>query len=432
MRYSRITQTAVLASLGLVSGYGMLSNSFAMAQQEADESGGPFLTVSLSQNLSFDSNAGLASSGGDSTVQANAGLSFALTDETALSTFALTGSTGLRLADGPATSGFEAALADPRVALAYARIGATARLDLDAGLRINDIVYLRPLTDFLDENGVPQLPSDFADLRGSGTRQNLNFDVSLSLRDDAPFGLVLAAGITDLRYTDVTDPDLIDNTRSTLSATARLDINDVTQATVGLNYATYEDDDERNETLGLSTALTIARPDGELRFTLGLGDLAGDPGASFSVGRSFERPNGSLSFDLGTAIDDNGDFNLTGSVALTRDFAKGSASASLSQSLAQGSGDAQDLQTSLSLGFKRELSDLASLSLGLAYAVSQDTETGVSVDTASLTASLGYALSPDWSLNVGGSFESRNEDGVGQAQNTSVFVGLSRDFEFPL
>ena len=101
MTYSRITQTAILASLGLVSGYGMLSNSFAMAQQEEDESGGPLLTVSLSQNLSFDSNAGLASSGADSTVQANTGLSFALTDETALSTFALTGSTGLRLADGP-------------------------------------------------------------------------------------------------------------------------------------------------------------------------------------------------------------------------------------------------------------------------------------------------------------------------------------------
>ena len=432
MTYSRITQTAVLASLGLVSGYGMLSNSFAMAQQETDGASGPVLTVSLSQNLSFDSNAGLASSGGDSTVQANTGLSFALTDETALSTFALTGSTGLRLADGPATSGFEAALADPRIALAYARIGATSRLDLNAGLRINDIAYLRPLTDFLDENGVPQLPSDFADLRGSGIRQNLNFDVSLSLRDDAPFGIVLAAGISDLRYTDVTDPDLTDNQRSYVRATARLDINEVTQATVGLAYATYTDNDKSNDTLGLTGALSITRPDGELRFNLGLDDLAGDLRSSFSVGRSFDRPNGSLSFDLGTSIDADGNLDLTGNIALSQEFAQGSASASLSQSVVPGSGDAQELQTALSLGFTRELSDLASLSLGLAYAVSEDTDTGLTVDTASVTASLGYALSADWNLNVGASYESRDEDGAGSAQNTSVFVGLSRDFAFPL
>ena len=39
-------------------------------------------------------------------------------------------------------------------------------------------------------------------------------------------------------------------------------------------------------------------------------------------------------------------------------------------------------------------------------------------------------------LNVGYRYESRDEDGVGDgagpAQNNVVFVGLSRDFEFPL
>lgn len=431
MTYPRIAQTAILASLGLLSGFGVFSSSVALAQQEA-EADGPLLTLSLSQTLSWDSNAGLAAAGADSTLQANTGLGFALRDETALTSFSLTGNTGLRLADGPATAGWEATLADPRIALAYTRIGATSRLDIKTGLRINDISYLRPLSDFLDENGVPQLPSDFGDLNGSGTRQSLDFDVSLSLRDDKPFGLVLAAGVSDLRYSDVTDPDLIDNRRSTLRATARLDISEVMQATVGLTYATYTDDDETNDTLGLAGGLTIARPDGELRFNLGLDDLAGNPAASFSVGRSYEWPNGSLSFDLGTAINDNGDLDLTGQIAVTQEFAQGSASASLSQSLAQGSGDAQELQTSLSLGFQRELSELTSLSLGLDYVISQNSDTGATVDTASLSASLGYALSPDWTVNVGYSFESRDEDGAGSAQNNAVFIGLSRDFEFPL
>ena len=431
MTYSRFAQTAILSSLGLVSGYGVLTGSFAMAQQEA-ETDGPLLTLSLSQTLSWDSNAGLATTGADSTLQANTGLGFALRDETALSSFNLTGGAGLRLADSPGTSGFDTALADPRITLAYARIGATSRLDLKAGLQINDIAYLRPLTDFLDANGVPQLPSDFGDLNGSGMRQNLNFDLSLSLREDKPFGLVLAAGVSDLRYADVTDPDLIDNRRSTLRATARLDFTEVMQATVGLTYATYQDDDETNDTLGLASGLTITRPDGALRFNLGLDDLAGDPRPSFSVGRSFERPNGSLSFDLGTARDETGDLNLTGRIVASQEFAQGSASASLSQNLAQTSGDGQELQTSLSLGFKREVSDLTSLSLGLGYVTSRNTDTGVTVGTANLSASMGFALSPDWALSVGYTFESRKEDGAGSAQNNSVFVGLSRDFEFPL
>ena len=97
MTYSRIAQTAILAGLGLLSGYGVLTGSFALAQQET-EADGPLLSVSLSQTLSFDSNAGLAGSGADSTLQANTGLGFALRDETALSSFALTGNSGLRLA----------------------------------------------------------------------------------------------------------------------------------------------------------------------------------------------------------------------------------------------------------------------------------------------------------------------------------------------
>jgi hypothetical protein len=426
----RFTQIAVLSVLGLTAAYTDLSGSIAFAQD--DDSSGPSLTIGFDSRLEWDSNAGLDPDPAGGTLQSNTSLSFALQDETAATAFSLTGSSGLRIADGPGTDGPETTMADPRIALAYARIGATSRLDLITGLQINDIAYLRPLTDFAGPDGTIILPSDFDDLQGSGTRQSLNFDVKLSLREDAPFGLVLAAGVTDLRYSDVTNVDLIDNTRSYASATARLDITPVMQASVGLTYSVYDDADETNHTVGLNSGLTITRPDGALRFTLGLEDTGDGVRTSIGAGRDFETPNGGFSFDLGAVRTADGAVNLTGGAAVNHEFASGSASASLQQSITSGSNDAEALQTSLSLGLSREISPLASLNLGLSYVVSRDTATDLSTDTASLSASMGYALSSDWNLNVGYRYESRDEDGVGQAQNNVVFLGLSRDFEFPL
>ncbi len=425
-----VTHMAVLSTLGLGLGYMVVSSSIAWAQDDAVA--GPLFSIGLDQRLESSSNAGLSVNPAGRTLQSNTQLSFGLTDETARNAFALTGSTGLRIVDRAGTSDTDVSVADPRIALSYARIGATSRLDIQTGLRINDLTFLRPLTDFINPDGTLELPTDFADLRGSGTRQALNFDATLSLREDAPFGLVLAVGVTDLDYTDVTDPELTDNTRSDVTVTARLDITEVAQATIGLTYATYEDTDETNATLGLASGLTITRPDGALRFSLGLDETDAGIRTSVGVGRDLDLPNGALSFDLGTVRGADGDVDLTGALSVTHDFALGRATASLRQNLATGSGDTEELQTSLSLGFARELTPLASLDLGLAYVSSQDTGTGDTTDNASLSASLGYALTTDWTLNIGYRFESRDEDGVGQAQNNTVFLGLSRDFDFSL
>ena len=433
MKHSRFAQTAILSTFGLAIGYILSPGGGAMAQQAAAAQNtagsgtvGPLLTLSVDQQLSLTVPTGRT----NAQVRANTGLGFALTDDTARSSFALRGNTGFRLADGG--SGFNASMADPRIALAYSRLGATSQFDFDSDFRINDIAFLRPLTDFIGPDGVPVLPTDFASLNGTGTRQSLTFDVSLRLRDDAPFGVTLAAGVTDLQYTDVTDPDLTNNTRAYLSATGRFDITEVMQATAGLTYATFEDADTSTWALDLATGLTIARPDGELRFSLALDDITDRPRTTLGLGRDFERPNGALSFDLGTAFTANGNPTLTGSVSVRQDFALGTATASLSHNLATDIDDTELRQTTLSLGYTRELSLLAALNLGLLYVTSEDTATGDQTKIGSLTASVDYALTADWNMNAGYRFESRDEDGVGQTQNNEVFVGLSRAFEFPL
>lgn len=405
-----------------------------MAQgQNADAPSGPLLTFGTNLRLTASDNAGLEPVSAGTTITASNSLAFGLRDETAVTVLALDITTTSRLTDGPGTDGIDSNfLADPRIKLAYTRLGATARLDLVADLRRSDIAFLRPLTDFGGPDGTVTLPIDFADLTGSGIRESLDFDAQLSLRDDAPFGLVLAAGINDLRYENTSDPELIDASRVYLSATARLDINDVTQANAGLRLSRYTDAVETNDTLGLTAGLTIARPDGDLRFNLGLDDITDGGRLSLGAGRDFERPLGAYGFDLGVTRDADGDVNLTGALNLRRDFVQGTATASLTQSISSGGTDDEALQTALSLGYSTELTPLTSLSLTAGYGRSEDTGTGDTVTSASLGATLGYALTEDWSLDLGVSYQMRDEDGVGLAQENSVFVGLSRSFELPL
>ena len=425
-----LARAAGLAASGIVTGLGILATGMAHAQDDAAT--GPSLTFGINQGFEISTNRALDPDPAGQTLLSTTQFSLGLRDETARMTFALDASTGLRIVDGPDTAGAETTLADPQITLAYSRLGATSRLDLGAGYQVIDIAFLRPLAEFTNPDGTVTLPPDFNDLQGSGTRQSLNFDVALTLREDAPFGLVLAAGVTDLRYADVTDPDLSDSTRSYASVTARLDINAVTAASVGLSYSQFTDAGGTSDTVGLDTGLTISRPDGDLRFSLGLEDRADGTRLSFGVGRDFDLPRGALSFDLGAVRGTDGAVNLTGAVQLTQTFAQGTASASLSQSLSSGTDDAEQLRTTLALGLSRELTPLAALDLGLTYVISEDTATGLGVNSATLSASLGYALGPDWTLNTGYRYETRDEDGVGLAQDHVLFLGLQRDFELPL
>lgn len=425
-----LIRTMALAAMGLMGGAALLYSTTAWAQDSGAPEG-PVLRIGVSERLSWSDNPSLSANPTGGRVVSNTRLSFALTDQTALNTFKLAGNTGLRLSDS-AASGFGSSVADPRFSLAYSRLGATSQLDLTAAFQRNDIAFLRPLSDFTDDDGTIDLPTDLDDLQGSGIRQSLKFGAKLTLRDDAPFGLTLSAGVTDLRYQDVTDPDLNDTTRSFLRATARLDINDVTQARVGLSYRSFLGSNNRNDSLGLNTGLTITRPDGELRVSFSADDSDRGTRLRFEAGRSFDLPTGNLSFDLGLSQSTAGRLKLTGDVSYSHDFDEGQVNASLRQTITEGSDDSDRLQTSLSAGLSRPLSPLASLNLGLGYVISENLGSGSSTQSADFSASLGYALSPDWDLNVGYSFQSRDSDAAEAAHSNSVFVGISRSFEIPL
>lgn len=90
----------------------------------------------------------------------------------------------------------------------------------------------------------------------------------------------------------------------------------------------------------------------------------------------------------------------------------------------------ETLVTSLSLGMTQELNPRLTLNLGASWTESEKQATGLATDTTSFDASLSYALTEDWAMNFGASHKVKDEDGVGKADSSSVFLSLGRTFEW--
>lgn len=419
-----MTQTrfspVILTTLALAAG-----TPLALAQDQDGD--GRTLRVTLNQSLTANDNLALAADSAGTTLQALTRLGFALTTEGATDRLALTGGLGLRLVDGPGTDGLEWRLADPRIALAYSRLGAAAQLDLDLGYRQDDIAFLRPLTDFAGPGGVVDLPEDLDDLTGTGTRHALSFGARLELRRDAPLGVTLSAGQERLSYSDVTDPELIDTTRSRLGLGLRLDISPALAATADLTasrFATAAEPDR--DTLALAGALRLVRPDGEWRFTLDLADTPDGTRSGLGLARGLELPNGGIDLSLGLTRGVEGDLGLVGALDYQRLHAGGEITAGLRHSLSTGNDDTEQRVTALNLGLTQALGADWSLSLEAAWARTEATATGTRDDRTDLGLTLSRALTPDWSVDLGLTHQIRDE-----AADTGLSLSIGRAFTLP-
>ena len=144
---------------------------------------------------------------------------------------------------------------DPEARLRYNITSRNSRLGLRATYAEADVNALDDDLDVTDQ-----------DLTfGQGKRQTtgyfLNFDTGL----EAPFGLGLRASRIERRFSDTTDPDLIDTLNETYSIEGRFRISPVMQMTAGLEQSFYEGDDAletdretRTTSLGVNYQL---RPD---------------------------------------------------------------------------------------------------------------------------------------------------------------------------
>lgn len=392
----------------------------ALAQDT--DAGGLSLTFGVSQRLEATTARDLSDDDGTGGVQSDTILSFGALTQTRTQLLALDLSGGLRVSD----DGTEAA--DPDAALRYVREGADATFDATAAWTRSDIDDLRDPADFVTADGTLDLPSDFSDLTGTGTRTVRSAGVGLQWGETAPLGYNLSADVTDIGY-DGDAGGLNDSTRTTLGAGLRLTLDPVTDATVDLRHSIFDEDGSPTETSDTVTFGVIrARPRGDLRANVSFTrDDDGDLQTGLSVGRAYALPTATLDVTVGVAQDGDGDPQAIGRLSYTQDLpddARFSLSGSRSVSSSAGTNSSA---TILQGSYLRPLTPLATMQVGFDYLRARDDDDDVS--TGSLNASLGYQVNRDWQLNLGVRADLRREDGD-TARAATTFVTVGRSFTY--
>ena len=387
------------------------------------EGGGILLTFGINQRLSWADNPDLEVPSTGDRVRSDTQLSFGVVSETARDRLAFNLGTLLRGEDDG--SGFGFGLESPSVDLSYTRSGLSSSFTTSAFLRETDLSDGLSLIEGA-EGELPVLTFEDGTARTKGVR------LAYSWGEGGPFGGTLRAGLTDTDYRDTTDPDLVDNRNLTVGAGLRFALNEVTEATLDIDHRRYDEDGPAiaEDSTTFSAGLTRALPRGSLRGRMSATSDEDGTRTGLSFGHSFEMPRGSLSVDLGLTEAVAGGTDMTGALSWRQELAQGAFNARLSRAVTSDTSNDETLVTALSLGLTQELTPRMGLNLGATWARSEEKGTGIVTDSASLDAALSYALSEDWAMNFGASLKMKDEDGVGRANSSSVFLSVGRTFEW--
>jgi hypothetical protein len=470
-----LAKRSILRAASAAAAAGTLSLSISPATAQE---GGLQLDFGIEHRLESTDNLALDFPAEGRTSRASTALSFALESATRTQQFSLSGSAALWLSEEPG-SGSDARIARPALRFTYGRQSANAALNFEARYRQEQIEFLTPFDadddgedgeDGEDGGGNGDTdPGDTTDFTGTGQRINFGAKASLELGTAAPLGLILDAGLREVDYSGTTDPDLVDSSRRNLAATTRLRISPVTEGTVALSYATYEDsDDTERETsavnFGVKHALSPAtRFEAQLGYAVVDTDESGlssrEEGSTARFGIEYDMPDGSIEANFASTIDQNGaqrtlsfgrilerrsskisarlgvsdteerGTDLIGALRWQQALPTGGIEASLARRVQSISDDGYQLRTLVSLGYSRDINPVAAISFDLNYAWLEEIGAN-SVTQGTAIATYSRAVNADWNMNLGAKYRLRDEKTVGKATSTGVFISLSRDFSY--
>ena len=388
--------------------------------QEA-EPGGVFFTFDVGQTFEGTTDRDLETTAKESGVDSITSLSFGAVTETRAQRLSFNIGTSMRISDGEFSTDATTAR------LAYTRNSANAVFDVSLSTRREDIEFLRDATDFINEDGVIELPDDFDDLIGSGIRSETTLDTSFRWGEIEPIGYSLRASLSTLRYEDASAA-LVDSDSATLGFGVRLNINEVTTGNIELSYTQSQDEGGPvTDTTTLSTSLTFSRPLGDLTTRLSATrDEVGDVFWAASVERDFALSNGSLRGQVGLVQDENGDARPTGSIAFSYPRPTGQFDLSARHSLSAGD---DRVTTAISASYRQDLSPISGMRVGFDFGQANDPDGSDPLFTGSLSVSYEVSLTEVWQMNVGARANLRDDDGT-RTNSTSVFLTLERPFSW--
>ncbi|MGR3371520.1 MAG: hypothetical protein ACU0D1_01860 [Pseudooceanicola nanhaiensis] len=393
--------------------------------------GGVQLTFSLSERLEAARNLALSPVSAGTTYRADTTLGMTFASITRHQSLTFSADVALRAADGPGVrETFD--IADPSIALDYERRGANSRFELQASASTDDIAFLRPLSDFVNDDGIIELPDDIADLQGSGRRDAYSASTALVWGEDGPVEVGVNAGFSVIDYRN-TSATLFDNHRYWTGANLVLSPRSGRSLATSLRYTRYETDDPSaggRDQIALDTRFSADLPQGEIFAGIGLDHANSRTRYSVSAGWDRSQPGLDLSLGIGAARLENGEIDLTASAGVTRELPRGSISAQLERGVTNGIDNLERTETVASLSYGHEFSELTRLSLGGTYVRTTRSATNNSVSRAEFSASVSHTLTQDWNANLGYRKVFRKDEaaGTGWASSDVVFFGVSRSF----
>lgn len=396
-----------------------LATTPVVAQQSDD--GGLVFSFGVEQEFRNQTNPGLDTPPAASESQARTHLSFGILAQTPAERFSLDAKGVLE-----AGQGHETGLSTPQVELAYRRESAAAALDMTGFLRERAVDTL----DFYstdDALGDPVVTT----VSGEGTRRQSGMTARFEAGRDAPLGATFSFGVTKTDYLDTTDPALLDSLRHTGRLALRADLSPVTTLTAGLSASRLKEvDADSSHTEELSLGVSNARPNGRLDLETSFTRTDSGSRQSLTFGRAFDLPTGDLTVRIGASSRVSNGSDVIGGLDWSQRLPLGRISVTLDRRVAGDEQDEEALISRLGLSLYRDLTPRLSSNLSLGLQDSQKTAAGTSTQTADISASLHYGLSEDLLLNFGASHRSRDESGVGRANSNTVFLSLSKSFQY--
>ena len=449
----------------------MLLATVAMPSAAQDAAGGGIvLNFGVEQRLESHTNIGLNSSGGSARTFATTQLSFGLLSETNIDRLSIDTSTSLRVGTGNT----ETRLDDLNTRFSYRRDVGHADLSVSGRYKEGSIEFTRVFEDFIDADGFFDPPDDLADLSGTGDRTTYALNAELNVMKNGPLSLQFRAGTSVLSYDNATTLSLVDTERYNLGVTAFMRFNEVMDGELSYDFDSFDSEDidqlhrdtrEARFTLGYDYSETV-RLTGYLGYTevesaSGIGAARSTrvrDGFTTGLGVIYERPNGAITANIGTEIDengrrlsydigrsfvfkeqtismsigqireDNGETAVTASLNWQRELPTGFISTQLSRGIATNNGDDSTLVLRISANYLHDINDLSNLTLSGSYASEEDIGGGNLAERADLSATYNYSLTPDWALSTGYRYEMRNATTTPSADDHSIFISLGRDF----
>ncbi len=304
-----------------------------------------------------------------------------------------------------------------------------------------------------------------------GSLTTTRFGARIETGIEGPFGVTLDASYRDTEYENTVDPDLNDETVTSVDAVARFALarNLSLRARAGISQ-TDEDDLAQTDTettyVGLGLGGTTA---GGLSFTADLiydetetttlipvPTRTTDDGLGFEITLTQPRPNGTIGGSLSSRIDESGrritalvsrelttptgglglslgvvdqegvdDLQVIGAVTYTTSTPQAAVSVTLQQAATTDDGDTV-VSTNLAIAYSRQINSVSSWEAELGYVATD--ELIANEDDAETTASIAYRrqLTSDWSMLTGYEY-SRDDDGD---DDNSIFFNIQRDITF--